>query len=233
MPSEKDEVPLAGGWVTDGVVRVGETVRRPVSRNASRVHALLGYLEDVGFEDAPRFLGLDEEGRETLTFVDGEVPSDCGSIVWRDEQLEAAAMLLRRYHDATAGSGLVADAEVVCHNDFGPWNLVWRDALPVAIIDFDNAAPGTRLDDLGYAIWKHLNLGRVELAVGEQRRRLRVVTNAYGRPLDEDVLDAIDVAQQRMHGLILTAPNDVGRDRDSSQLDAERAWLEANRPFLL
>jgi Ser/Thr protein kinase RdoA (MazF antagonist) len=46
----------------------------------------------------------------------------------------------------TSGSGL--------HNDFGPSNLVWREELPKGIIDYDNAAPGSRVDDLGYAAWK-------------------------------------------------------------------------------
>lgn len=120
------ELPLGGGWVTGGVVRVGETVRRPIGSNAPLVHALLRHLEEVGFDAAPRLLGLDEEGREVLTFVEGSVPSDCRSMVWEDRQLASSAKLLRRFHDATAGSELAGPNEVVRHNDFGPWNLLWR-----------------------------------------------------------------------------------------------------------
>jgi len=38
------------------------------------VHALLRHLEDVGFAAAPRPVGsgLDTDGREVLTFIDGE-----------------------------------------------------------------------------------------------------------------------------------------------------------------
>jgi hypothetical protein len=67
------EVPLAGGDVTEGVVRVGDTVRRPVGPHSPLVHALLTHLESIGFEGAPRFLGIDHAGREVLSYVDGEV----------------------------------------------------------------------------------------------------------------------------------------------------------------
>jgi hypothetical protein len=45
------EVPLLGGRITPGVVRVGDTVRRPVGPHSTFVHALLHHLEHVGFSD--------------------------------------------------------------------------------------------------------------------------------------------------------------------------------------
>jgi aminoglycoside phosphotransferase (APT) family kinase protein len=157
---------------------------------------LLGHLDAVGFDAAPRFLGIDDRGRETLSFLAGEVPSDCRRLVWSDEQLHASARLLRRFHDATAGSVLAADAEVVCHHDFGPWNLVWVSGRQVGIIDFDNAAPGSRLEDLGYAAWKHLSIGHLDLPPREQLRRLALMASAYGLPADDVLLAAIDAAQR-------------------------------------
>ncbi|HEY3870232.1 MAG TPA: hypothetical protein VGM10_17840 [Actinocrinis sp.] len=64
------EIPLLGGDVTEGIVRVGQTVRRPPGESAPLVRALLTHLEAVGFEGAPRFLGIDAAGRDVLTFID-------------------------------------------------------------------------------------------------------------------------------------------------------------------
>jgi Ser/Thr protein kinase RdoA (MazF antagonist) len=177
-----DETPLAGGRVTPGVVRIGDTVRRPISTDHSLQHMLLLHLERCGFAGAPRFLGIDELGREILSYLSGEVPGDLDH--FDDAQLSAAAMLLRRFHDATADFAPVRqrDAEVMCHNDWGPPNAVFRDGLPYGIIDFDAVAPGLRLWDLGYSAWTWLDIGNPDYASGEQLRRLAIFAAAYDLP---------------------------------------------------
>ena len=57
------ETVLAGGDL-NLVVRVGDSVRRPLGSWSSAVHALLRHFELVGFDGAPRFLGIDDQGRE-------------------------------------------------------------------------------------------------------------------------------------------------------------------------
>ena len=61
------EIPLFGGDVTEGIVRVGDTVRRPLNPNSPLIRALLGHLEADGFTGAPRFFGIDAAGREVLS----------------------------------------------------------------------------------------------------------------------------------------------------------------------
>lgn len=176
----EDEVPLTGGRVTAGIVRVGSTVRRPMRSGGAAVQTLLRQLETAGFDGTPRFLGIDEQNREILSFLPGEVPSDLGR--FEDVQLATAARLLRRFHDATAEMAKAADpeAEVICHNDWGPPNAVFRGGLPYGIIDFDTIAPGLRLWDLGYSAFSWLHLGDTDYSGDEQIRRLSVFADGYG-----------------------------------------------------
>ena len=65
---------LAGDGVTPGIVRIGDTVRRPLRPFSLTVQAYLAHLREAGFTGAPVPLGVDGQGREVLSFVPGEVP---------------------------------------------------------------------------------------------------------------------------------------------------------------
>jgi hypothetical protein len=67
-------IPLTGGRLTQGVVRIGNTARRPASAKSAVTADLLQLLEQRGFSGAPRYLGQDAEGRDILTYLDGWVP---------------------------------------------------------------------------------------------------------------------------------------------------------------
>ncbi|WP_431523288.1 phosphotransferase [Paenibacillus amylolyticus] len=167
--SEQEEV-LTGGNVNQ-VVRIGETVRRHAKPNPYVVELLL-HLEKVGYNHAPRYLGIDEQGREILSYLEGIVPGndypDLEEYMWSDESLIEVAKLLRSYHDATVGftttsvstnryPGITED-EVVCHNDFAPYNVVYKDGRPQGIIDFDMAGPGPRMWDIAYVLYTSVPL---------------------------------------------------------------------------
>ena len=188
------EVPLSGGRTTADVVRVGDTVRRPQTANSPFVRRLLDHLAEKGFGAAPAFLGTDEFGRDILSFIDGKVPADLA--IHDDAALRAAASMIRRFHDIGAEmvqnlTNRSGDIETVCHNDLSPCNFVFRDDVPVAIIDFDAAAPGSRLFDLGYAAWLWLDLGSSEIPAPDQRRRLKNFIEAYGMYDTDAIFPAI------------------------------------------
>lgn len=221
-----EEVPLGGGRVTEGVVRVGQTVRRPVGPRSDFVQRLLVHLERVGFDGAPRFLGIDERGRQMLTLLPGEpLP---GNVVLTDRQLRSAADLIHRYHDAAASArDLRGACETVVHGDVGPWNVMWQGETASALIDFDEARPGERLVDIGYFAWKGLRLNPDGPPAPEQWRRLAVLAESYGVPVDAALLEAIDGAYDWMieKGLTEHWPAD-----EIGQIQAEHAWYRQSRP---
>ena len=162
---------LPGGNLSSRVVRVGATVRRPVGPWTPAVHALLEHLHAVGFDGAPRVLGLDDAGREILEYIPGEMAWDerHHQLLGADQAVRQAGALLRRFHDAVADFAPPAEAvwrfpemeadsdawvgptgKIICHNDPAAWNLVigpdrW------AFIDWDVAGPRPYIWDVAYA----------------------------------------------------------------------------------
>lgn len=177
---QEPEIPLTGGRITVGVVRVGDTVRRPVGPHSPFVHRLLRHLEDVGTDGAPRLLGIDAKGREILSFQHGEVVTAFRARDWSSAQITAAAHLLRRLHDATAGTRITGGEETVCHNDFSPLNVTFVDGLPVRVFDFDQAAPGPRTRDLAYVAWLWLLGPDIAGPLDRQLALLRTFLDVYG-----------------------------------------------------
>ncbi len=131
--------------------------------------------------------------------------------------------MLQRFHDAAA---MISDAvldrhETVIHGDAGPWNMLWVDGRARTLIDFDEARPSERLEDLGYFAWKGLRLVPDGSPLPEQRRRLAILADAYGVRVDADLLDAIEnaVASLAAKGRAERWSNEV-----LTQLDEEQAW---------
>jgi thiamine kinase-like enzyme len=194
MSDEKHEV-LKGGRVTKNVVKIGETVRRPLTKNTNFVNQLLQYLEKVGFDRAPKFLGIDESNRQILSYIKGFVPPDLDK--WSDKQLVTAAKLIRDYHDSTISFESKGTEEIICHNDLSPCNAVMIAGLPFGLIDFDAAAPGSRISDLAYATWMWCDLGNVEESPKEQGRRIKLMLDAYGLEKRQDFITEILEIQKK------------------------------------
>jgi Ser/Thr protein kinase RdoA (MazF antagonist) len=135
---------------------------------------------------------MDGEGREILSWIEGETftnrsqmhpyigdPPD--RVTFSDEQVAAAMRLLRRYHDSFQN-------DVICHGDFGPWNLVWREGLPVAIIDFDNIYAGDPAEDVAYTLRTFLSYGLAASEPLDLVRRTDAALSAYGRRVDVSLI---------------------------------------------
>ncbi|GCE31120.1 trifolitoxin immunity domain-containing protein [Dictyobacter alpinus] len=221
----EEEIVLAGGNVSR-VIRIGETVRRTMGPWSSTVHHLLLHLEGNGFAAAPRFLGIDSQGREILSFIAGAVGHyPLPPAFWSDEALTKIADMLREFHAITTYYVSPQEAqwqityadvtrhEVICHNDVAPYNMVFRNNIPVALIDFDTAGPGPRVWDLAYAAYRFVPLlhsgddelrstGLLEPEV--QARRLKLFCTTYGSIEPMSVLLMVEERLQHLCNLIIT-----------------------------
>lgn len=222
------EVPLLGGDVSDGIVRRGETVRRPRGPHSDAVEAYLLHLERAGFERAPRFLGVDDDGREVVTYLPGEMGGRPPHAWATDEDvLVQLGEWQRALHDVSRDVVLpdgvawpervqfpevpdVFDApDVVGHNDLTVENALF---LPtgddpdgphrlVGVIDFDLAAPTTRLLDVATTLLYWAPIAPPDARPDTLRdldapRRARILTEAYGLDRSER-LALLDVLAQR------------------------------------
>lgn len=206
----EDEIPLEGGNTSIGVVRVGDTVRKNMTKNSPTTHKLLKHLESKGFSHCPKHLGIDARSREILSFIEGE--TGIPPYIWISDQcLIDTAEILRQYHDATLDFPHSSDdswafsyhdtqhIEVICHNDFAPYNMIYQKNLPIAVIDFDLAGLAPRIRDVAYSAYWNVPLSVSDAKMSEHAindlaggsKRLKVFCEAYGTELNEDLLDMI------------------------------------------
>lgn len=176
---------LGGGWGQEvSPIRVGQTVRRQIGARSEFTHRVLRFLEQQKFGWAPRFLGIDDLGREVIEYMEGYVPhgQDVPAATWSLATMEEIFRHIRALHDITSGTDLAVNKECVCHGDLSYANTVYRDGKAVAFIDWDWARPGRRIDDVAYALLQYLSIGEYHSEDGPQERALlaRQLVDAYG-----------------------------------------------------
>jgi hypothetical protein len=198
--TEADEtIRLTGGGRTE-VHRRGDVVLRAAGPWTPAVHLLLRHLEAAGFPAAPRLVGsgFDADGRETLTFIDGEFTQPGP---WSLDGAAALGRMLRDLHAATRtfrppdgaawypwhGRGLGSAEKIIGHCDVAPWNIVARAGRPVALIDWEFAGPVDPLVELAQLGWLNAKLHDDLVAeieglppAAERARQLAAICDGYG-----------------------------------------------------
>jgi hypothetical protein len=254
---------LAGGVANAGaVVRIGSEVRRPSTSRSELIFALLEHARSRGFAGVPEPLGFDDDGRERLRYIPGEVAvPPFPAWVLAPELLRSVARLLRDFHEAVAdfvpppGADWATDlaypggGPVVGHNDVCVENVVVRDGVAVALLDLEFAAPTHRLHDLA-VLARHwipveteqdaLRFGRSGFDVGA---RLRLVADAYGLRDAGERLELLDHVVGGIHRGGKFVLERIARGEQAfvdlwetsggqERLDRRRAWIDSVRDEL-
>ncbi|MGP0030715.1 MAG: phosphotransferase [Acidimicrobiales bacterium] len=203
------EEALSGGSQSDAH-RAGDVVLRSAKPQSRTIMALLAHLHDVGFDAAPRPVGggFAPDGREQLHFIEGQSPQPDP---WSDEAVWHIGHLLRRLHDATStfsvpdhafwhpwfARTLPGNDPVIGHGDLGPWNILAREGLPVAFIDWDYAGPVDAMWELAEVAWLNAQLHDDDVAARHnlpdpdaRARQLGLIVDGYG------------VSRQARHGFV-------------------------------
>jgi hypothetical protein len=243
--SEREEA-LAGGNM-GGAVRVGTSVRRGAGAWTPTVQRLLRHLREHGLTWVPQPLGTDDLGRDSVSYLPGTVPQyPLPAWIWADDVLVDTTAHLARLHRASASfdtGGAVwqlpvhEPAEVICHNDFAPYNMVFTDQRLTGVIDWDTASPGPRAWDLAYLAYRLVPLAGPtnDDAIGgdlaERARRLRLLCDAYGNGMHP--AEVLPVAVERLYDLadFTEARADQGQEDLRSHVDLYRRdarWISDN-----
>ena len=250
LVSDADVLP--GGTANRGLVlRIGDTVHRPLGRHSVAVHRLLRHLEGSGFTGSPRVLGTYGQ-TEVLSYIDGRAaypPPPEWALT--DDALVTVAELLRSYHqhvvDFKAGTDGWQRAvparwsgSLVTHNDTNPANIIFRNGAAVGLIDFDLAAPGCVAWELAVAgcFWAPLLDPRDVVDSRHDRgiRRFRLLLDSYGasaevrwnaaqagRAANDWIAEIIEDGSKRGHPAFAQTWT-----RTASMYRRARRWIEAH-----
>lgn len=249
------EVPMGGGRTSIGVVRIGDAVHRPVRPWTAAVHEVLRHLERAGFSAAPRVVGVDEQGREVLSYLEGETVGErrpWPAWVHEEAALPQVGAWLRRLHDTTADfvppAGAVWFAgqtwrpgHVIGHHDAAPYNAVWRDGRLAGFVDWDTAGPSSRELDLAFAalFWVPLlapgssSWPHASAAAGNRKERLHLLLDGYGYEGDRRELGAVVAARARINATVLQQriaagdPAFLAIRHQADDLESSARWVEA------
>ena len=190
-------------------------------------HALLKHLESVGFRGAPRSFGWDSKGRHLVEWVDG-IRADHPQAPDAALDPENIGAFMREMHDALESfvpppdvmwfEGLLAPGEdLIVHQDIAPSNIVVAPDGRLVAIDWDAAAPGTRLWDLAHAAHAFAPLSRDGLGAQLSADRLARFADGYG-------LSAVD--RQELLPLLAVRSESMYEYLDHMRVTGESPWIE-------
>ena len=227
-----EETILTGGGLTDGgstrnqTVKIGDIVHKTAETQHPMVREYLLYLQEKGMSGVPRFLGVDDLGRDMFTYLPGKTmgpdyPHD-HPCLHSDQCIIDTARFMRKLHDMSVGflpraieAGWTnpffpsETPEIICHGDANIWNFVYVNERVAGLFDFEQAYPGTRYWELASTVAMMsfpLPYGYdATLQACEAKRRTTLFFDEYGMPCPANFME---IVVSRM----LSMPDNVSED---------------------
>jgi len=165
MNDRSDKI-LSGGNMNYPILD-NNLIYKEVTVATNTIHELLCYVRAQGIDWIPKSYGLNPEDKHVLSYIDGFVPKETPEWIWNEDILIEVALRLRQGHDATVNfkykkAQWLLDNdeinEVICHNDFAPYNCVFSGRKFKGLIDFDVCSPGSRIWDIAYTSYRFIPL---------------------------------------------------------------------------
>ncbi len=230
------------GGRTGKISKDEDKVIRPGNDWTLHVQSFLAFMHENGFHNIPKPYGINGNGMEMVSFVDGTVYNDrLPDEILTDEILAQVANLLRRYHDI--GEKYVQrltgeevwmlpkrlPVEVMCHGDFAPYNITFVDGRVHGIIDFDTLHPGPRIWDVAYAVYRWIPFVSPKnpdycYDLNEQIRRLKLFADTYGLK-DHEREQLPDMMIERISSLAAYMRNEADSGNEDVRKNIEDGHL--------
>ena len=196
------------GGCMNHVVKISDTVHRRIQGHPM-LHSYLLYLEEAGMPGVPRFLGIDGQGREILSYLPGKTMEhglDGSPALNSEETIADVARFMRKLHDVSAGFLPRAveggwrnpyfpdeEPETILHGDPAVWNFAFIDDRVSGLFDFDQACPGARIWDLALSLFSVIPLTPYDydpaLHAAGRKRKVKLFFDAYGIEIPRGIMD--------------------------------------------
>ncbi|MBN2730587.1 MAG: phosphotransferase [Bacteroidales bacterium] len=152
------------GGLMNAPTLLDNKVYRQITKSTETIHQLLKHARSKGINWIPEPISFDLN-TEVLSYIKGEVPHEMPSWIWNQSVLTQVALRMREWHDATVdfecdnpkwSFDTNTEHQVICHNDFAPYNCVFVHGDFVGLFDFDLCSPGSRLWDMSYTAYRYI-----------------------------------------------------------------------------
>jgi len=214
---------LVGGNMSI-VFRNNDIIYRNQKPWSSTIHRFLLHLESEGFKECPRFLGIDKNNYEMLSYVEGECKEIYPGNIERKLHLKGMvsfASIMKRFHQASS-TFVVEDKdewmlsydgplekEVICHNDIAPYNMTFKDDIPYKMIDFDTCCLAPRIRDIVYALYRFIPFTNNDFNDTYIKECITIFFRSYGMECPKQFFD---IMIHRLEALIDTIYNRANND---------------------